>query len=116
MQMHVAVFVQAQVHLWTAPLHPTDVHAPYPAHLPLKLLVWSNQVKNGTLYVNGNARVEPFINEKPAYVLNRLVVPPGDVSAAAALGRGLAPARARLAGRGIYYAHTQRPAAFASDG
>lgn len=38
------------------------------------------QVKNGTLFVNGQAQVEPFINEKPSYVLKKLTVPPGDVS------------------------------------
>jgi hypothetical protein len=38
------------------------------------------QVKGGKLYVNGVARVEPFINEPPAYTLGKLVVPPGDVS------------------------------------
>ena len=41
----------------------------------------SPQVKGGALYVNGNARTEPFINERPAYQLPRLVVPSGDVSA-----------------------------------
>ena len=34
---------------------------------------------DGTLYVNGAPRVEPFIAEPPRYLLNRLVVPPGDV-------------------------------------
>jgi hypothetical protein len=29
--------------------------------------------------VNGRERVEPFINEAPAYTLPKLVVPPGDV-------------------------------------
>ena len=33
------------------------------------------EVKNGTLFVNGIARKEPFINEKPSYVLPALVVP-----------------------------------------
>ena len=43
------------------------------------------QVKGGTLFVNGRPQVEPFINEKPAYVLDKLVVPPGDVSPPAAV-------------------------------
>ena len=34
---------------------------------------------DGTLYVNGEPRREPFIAEPPRYVLSRLVVPPGDV-------------------------------------
>lgn len=38
------------------------------------------QVHDGTLYVNGVARDEPFIYQKPAYTLGKLVVPPGDVS------------------------------------
>ncbi len=38
------------------------------------------QVHDGTLYVNGVARKEPFIYEKPGYTLGKLVVPPGDVS------------------------------------
>jgi hypothetical protein len=38
------------------------------------------QVHDGTLYVNGVAREEPFIYQKPAYTLGKLVVPPGDVS------------------------------------
>lgn len=33
------------------------------------------EVKNGTLFVNGVARKEPFINERPSYVLPSLVVP-----------------------------------------
>jgi hypothetical protein len=37
-------------------------------------------VHDGTLFVNGQARVEPFIYQKPAYTLGKLVVPPGDVS------------------------------------
>ena len=37
------------------------------------------QVHDGTLFVNGRARVEPFINERPAYTLPKLTVPPGDV-------------------------------------
>jgi hypothetical protein len=46
--------------------------------LPLSLS-YSSQVHDGKLFVNGNARVEPFINEPPAYILPKLVVPPGDV-------------------------------------
>lgn len=38
------------------------------------------QVHDGRLYVNGVAREEPFIYQKPAYTLGKLVVPPGDVS------------------------------------
>ena len=34
---------------------------------------------DGKLFVNGSARVEPFINETPLYTLPKLVVPPGDV-------------------------------------
>jgi hypothetical protein len=49
------------------------------------------QVKGGKLYVNGVPRVEPFINEAPAYTLSKLVVPPGDVSGRA---RTAAPAPA----------------------
>jgi hypothetical protein len=41
------------------------------------------QVHDGTLFVNGQARTEPFIYQKPAYTLGKLVVPPGDVSGAA---------------------------------
>jgi len=37
------------------------------------------EVKNGTLFVNGAARKEPFINEKPSYVLPQLVIPEGSV-------------------------------------
>lgn len=37
------------------------------------------QVKNGRLIVNGVARNEPYINEKPAYTLDPFVVPPGHV-------------------------------------
>lgn len=37
------------------------------------------EVKGGALYVNGSVRTEPFINERPAYQLPRLVVPSGDV-------------------------------------
>lgn len=37
------------------------------------------EVHDGTLFVNGVAQTEPFINEKPAYFLERLTVPPGDV-------------------------------------
>ncbi|GAX81217.1 hypothetical protein CEUSTIGMA_g8649.t1 [Chlamydomonas eustigma] len=37
------------------------------------------EVHDGTLFVNGQPRTEPFINEKPAYVLNKQTIPPGDV-------------------------------------
>lgn len=37
------------------------------------------QVKNGKLIVNGVARSEPYINEKPNYTLDPFVVPPGHV-------------------------------------
>lgn len=43
--------------------------------------MWLLQVHDGTLFVNGVARDEPFIYQKPAYTLGKLVVPPGDVSA-----------------------------------
>jgi len=39
------------------------------------------QVQDGTLYVNGQPQKELFIKEKPGYVLDKLTVPPGDVSA-----------------------------------
>lgn len=42
------------------------------------------------LFVNGVAQQEPFINEKPAYVLNKLTVPPGNVSGGACGGAGAA--------------------------
>ncbi len=48
------------------------------------------QVRNGVLFVNGVAQQEPFINEKPAYVLNKLTVPPGNVSGGACGGAGAA--------------------------
>jgi hypothetical protein len=47
-------------------------------------VVWL-QVHDGTLFVNGQARTEPFIYQKPAYTLGKLVVPPGDVSGASQL-------------------------------
>ena len=37
------------------------------------------EVKDGALFVNGVARREPFVNERPAYVLAPLVVPEGCV-------------------------------------
>ncbi|KAI8463543.1 MAG: peptidase S24/S26A/S26B/S26C [Monoraphidium minutum] len=37
------------------------------------------EVHDGTLFVNGAPRTEPFINERPGYVLSKLVVPPGDI-------------------------------------
>ena len=43
----------------------------------------SRQVREGALYVNGEPRTEPYILEQPKYLLPRLTVPPGDVSAAA---------------------------------
>lgn len=43
--------------------------------------MWLLQVHDGSLFVNGVARDEPFIYQKPAYTLGKLVVPPGDVSA-----------------------------------
>ena len=59
---------------------------------------------DGTLYVNGVARTEPFINERPNYVLERLTIPPGDVSAGVAAvgqrGVGHAGERARGGARG----------------
>lgn len=44
------------------------------------LLISLLQVHDGTLYVNGQPRNEPFTYQKPAYTLGKLVVPPGDVS------------------------------------
>jgi hypothetical protein len=38
------------------------------------------QVRNGQLFVNGVAQEEPFISERPSYVLNKMKVPPGEVS------------------------------------
>ncbi len=46
------------------------------------------QVKGGKLIVNGSPRAEPFINEPPAYTLDKLVVPPGDVSPGGGGGKG----------------------------
>ena len=46
------------------------------------------QVHDGTLYVNGVPRQEPFTYEKPRYVLGKLVVPPGDVSGGWGVLRG----------------------------
>lgn len=37
------------------------------------------EVRDGTLFVNGRARVEPFIAERPKYTLAPFEVPPGDV-------------------------------------
>ena len=37
------------------------------------------QVKNGQLLVNGEARVEPYINEAPRYQLPKLTIPPDNV-------------------------------------
>ena len=42
--------------------------------------MYLTKVHDGKLFVNGEARMEPFINEPPAYTLPKLVVPPGDVS------------------------------------
>ena len=39
----------------------------------------SVEVKGGKLYVNGRAQDEAFINEQPAYALDRMVVPAGHV-------------------------------------
>lgn len=38
------------------------------------------QVHDGALYVNGKARNEPYIYQKPAYKLQKLTVPPNNVS------------------------------------
>lgn len=46
--------------------------------MPLAFL--SAQVKEGKLFVNDIPRVEPFINEPPAYLLEKYTVPAGDVS------------------------------------
>ena len=40
---------------------------------------WQMQVRNGKMFVNGVAQEEPFINERPSYVLNKMKVPPGEV-------------------------------------
>eukprot|EP00879_Flechtneria_rotunda_P002964 GHRR01003181.1.p1 GENE.GHRR01003181.1~~GHRR01003181.1.p1 ORF type:complete len:291 (+),score=83.30 GHRR01003181.1:106-978(+) len=37
------------------------------------------EVHDGVLFVNGQPRNEPYIYQKPAYTLGKLVVPPGDV-------------------------------------
>ena len=37
------------------------------------------QVKSGQLFVNGEARIEPYINEPPRYQLPKLVIPPDNV-------------------------------------
>ncbi|GFH18425.1 peptidase_S26 domain-containing protein, partial [Haematococcus lacustris] len=37
------------------------------------------EVHDGRTYVNGVPQQEPFINEAPAYVMDKLTVPPGDV-------------------------------------
>jgi hypothetical protein len=50
------------------------------SHSHTLLAVPHAQVHDGTLYVNGAPRTEPFIKEAPRYVLGKLVVPPGDVS------------------------------------
>ena len=39
----------------------------------------SVEVKGGKLYVNGRAQDEAFVNEQPAYALDRMVVPAGHV-------------------------------------
>ena len=39
----------------------------------------TNEVKGGKLYVNGRAQDEAFVNEQPAYALDRMVVPAGHV-------------------------------------
>lgn len=38
------------------------------------------QVHDGALYVNGKARNEPYIYQKPAYKLQKLTIPPNNVS------------------------------------
>ena len=38
------------------------------------------QVKDGTLFVNGQAREEPYIYQRPAYKLKKLTVQPNNVS------------------------------------
>lgn len=38
-----------------------------------------HQVHDNTLFVNGRARVEPFVNERPKYEMPALTVPPGCV-------------------------------------
>ena len=38
------------------------------------------QVKNGQLVVNGKPRIEPYLNERPAYELRRFTVPEDCVS------------------------------------
>ena len=56
--------------------------APRP-HLHLRTFTFTlspHQVHDGTLFVNGEPRTEPFINEKPGYILAKLTIPPGDVS------------------------------------
>jgi hypothetical protein len=67
---------QSSCCFWPALVPPDSWQAENQSHaLPCLL-----QVRGGVLYVNGVAQNEPFINEPPAYVLNKLVIPPGDVS------------------------------------
>lgn len=35
------------------------------------------EIKNQQLYVNGELQIEPYINEKPDYVLEPMLVPKG---------------------------------------
>lgn len=52
-----------------------------PASPPSTPFINHPQVHDGALFVNGVPRTEPFIYERPAYTLAKLVVPPGDVRA-----------------------------------
>eukprot|EP00983_Pelagomonas_calceolata_P060049 1146205-Pelagomonas_calceolata.AAC.5 len=41
------------------------------------------RVHDGTLFVNGQPQKEPYIKEQPSYTLEKMTVPPGDVSVSA---------------------------------
>ena len=41
------------------------------------ICVGASQVKNGSLYVDGRARQEPYILEAPSYTMSPVTIPPG---------------------------------------